>query len=106
MAVLLVSHDLAVIAGHFDRVIVMYAGMIMESGPVEVVLREPRNPYTLALLRARPRPGGPRGARLNTIPGSASARGDNNAGCPFAGRCALTADICWAAPPPEIPFGS
>ena len=56
MAVLLVSHDLAVIAGHCDRVIVMYAGMIMESGPVEAVLREPRNPYTLALLEARPRP--------------------------------------------------
>ena len=56
MAVLLVSHDLAVIAGHCDRVIVMYAGMIMESGPVEAVLREPRNPYTLALLgRAPPR---------------------------------------------------
>jgi peptide/nickel transport system ATP-binding protein len=55
MAVLLVSHDLAVIAGHCDRVIVMYAGVIMEMGPVEAVLREPRNPYTLALLEARPR---------------------------------------------------
>ncbi len=106
MAVLLVSHDLAVIAGHCDRVIVMYAGMIMESGPVEVVLREPRNPYTLALLRARPRPGAPRGARLNTIPGAPSARRENNGGCPFAGRCALTADICWAAPPPEVAFGA
>ena len=50
MAVLLVSHDLAVIAGQCDRVIVMYAGVIMEMGPVETVLREPRNPYTLALL--------------------------------------------------------
>ena len=65
MAILLVSHDLAVIAGHCDRVIVMYAGVIMESGPVEAVLREPRNPYTLALLEARPRPGAPRGARLD-----------------------------------------
>ena len=51
MAVLLVSHDLAVIAGHCDRVIVMYAGVIMESGPVEAVLREPRNPYTLRASR-------------------------------------------------------
>ena len=57
MALLLVSHDLAVIAGHCDRVIVMYAGWIMESGPVEAVLREPKNPYTRALLEARPRPG-------------------------------------------------
>ena len=70
MAILLVSHDLAVIAGHCDRVIVMYAGVIMESGPVEAVLRQPRNPYTLALLEARPRPGAPRGARLKTIPGA------------------------------------
>ena len=64
MAILLVSHDLAVIAGHCDRVMVMYAGVIMESGPVDAVLRQPRNPYTLALLEARPRPGAPRGARL------------------------------------------
>src|SRR6516165_5302206 len=70
MAVLLVSHDLAVIAGHCGRVIVMYSGVIMESGPVEAVLRQPRNPYTLALLEARPRPGAPRGARLTTIPGA------------------------------------
>jgi peptide/nickel transport system ATP-binding protein len=73
MAILLVSHDLAVIAGHCDRVIVMYAGVIMESGPVEVVLHQPRNPYTLALLEARPRPGAPRGARLKTIPGAPPA---------------------------------
>ena len=52
MAILLVSHDLAVIAGHCDRVMVMYAGVIMESGPVDAVLRRPRNPYTLALLEA------------------------------------------------------
>src|SRR5580658_2380758 len=70
MALLLVSHDLAVIAGHCDRVMVMYAGLIMESGPVEAVLRQPRNPYTLALLEARPRPGAPRGGRLATIPGA------------------------------------
>ena len=61
MALLLVSHDLAVIAGYCERVIVMYAGIVMESGPVEAVLREPRNPYTRALLEARPRPGAPRG---------------------------------------------
>ena len=76
MALILVSHDLAVIAGHCDRVIVMYAGLIMESGPVEAVLREPRNPYTLALLEARPQPGAPRGARLKTIPGAPPAAHD------------------------------
>jgi peptide/nickel transport system ATP-binding protein len=106
MAILLVSHDLAVIAGHCDRVVVMYAGVIMESGPVEVVLHQPRNPYTLALLEARPRPGAPRGARLKTIPGAPLAAHEHSVGCPFAGRCALTVDRCWTAPPPEIGFGA
>ena len=106
MAVLLVSHDLAVIAGHCDRVIVMYAGMIMESGPVAAVLREPRNPYTLALLEARPRPGAPRGARLKTIPGAPPVAQDHRVGCSFAGRCALTIDICRAVVPPEVAFGA
>ncbi len=106
MAIVLVSHDLAVIAGHCDRVIVMYAGTIMESGPVEAVLRQPRNPYTLALLEARPRPGAPRGARLKTIPGAPPVAPGHDVGCPFAGRCALTVPICWTAPPPEIAFGA
>ncbi len=103
MAVMLVSHDLAVIAGHCDRVIVMYAGMIMESGPVEAVLREPRNPYTLALLEARPRPGAPRGARLKTIPGAPPTQHDRRTGCPFAGRCALTVERCWTSRRPKWP---
>jgi peptide/nickel transport system ATP-binding protein len=105
MAILLVSHDLAVIAGHCDRVMVMYAGVIMESGPVEAVLRRPRNPYTLALLEARPRPGAPRRARLATIPGAPPVTQDRRAGCPFAGRCALTVDRCWTTTPPLVPFG-
>jgi peptide/nickel transport system ATP-binding protein len=106
MAILLVSHDLAVIAGHCDRVIVMYAGVIMESGPVEAVLHQPRNPYTLALLEARPRPGAPRGARLKTIPGAPPVAQDHRVGCPFAGRCALTIDICRTMAPPEVAFGA
>jgi peptide/nickel transport system ATP-binding protein len=106
MAVLLVSHDLAVIAGHCDRVIVMYAGMIMESGPVETVLREPRNPYTLALLEARPRPGAPRGARLKTIPGAPPAHDQHRTGCAFAGRCALTIPVCRTTAPPVAQFGA
>jgi peptide/nickel transport system ATP-binding protein len=106
MAILLVSHDLAVIAGHCDRVMVMYAGVIMESGPVDAVLRRPRNPYTLALLEARPRTFAPRGARLATIPGAPPAAPDHRAGCPFAGRCALTLDQCWTTPPPQVAFGA
>src|SRR5271157_682272 len=97
---------LALIAGHCDRVIVMYAGLIMESGPVEAVLHEPKNPYTLALLDARPRPGAPRGERLRTIPGAPPVTHENRVGCPFAGRCALTVNACRTTPPPEVEFGA
>jgi peptide/nickel transport system ATP-binding protein len=84
---------------------VMYSGLIMESGPVEAVLREPKNPYTLALLEARPQPGAPRGERLKTIPGAPPVMHEHQAGCPFAGRCALTVKICWTMPPPQVAFG-
>ena len=106
MALLLVSHDLAVIAGHCDRVIVMYAGVIMESGPVDAVLREPKNPYTRALLEARPEPGAPRGARLKTISGSPPLHREIGGGCPFAGRRELTIDIRRATRPPQVAFGA
>ncbi len=105
MALLLISHDLAVVAGHCDRIIVMYAGLLMESGPVDMVLRESKNPYTRALLEARPRPGAPRGARLKTIPGAPPVASANRAGCPFADRCVLTIDICRTTPPPQVAFG-
>jgi peptide/nickel transport system ATP-binding protein len=106
MALLLVSHDLAVVAGHCDRVVVMYAGVIMESGPVQAVLREPKNPYTSALLKARPQPDAPRGARLKTIPGAPPVAHADRPGCPFAGRCELTIDICRTTPPPQVAFGA
>ena len=106
MALLLVSHDLAVIAGHCDRVIVMYAGLIMESGPVDAILRDPKNPYTRALLEARPKPGARRGARLKAIPGSPPVHHEVGPGCPFAGRCEMTIEICRTTHPPEIAFGA
>ncbi len=105
MAVILVSHDLAVVAGHCDRVIVMYGGLILESGPVDAVLSDPKNPYTRALVEARPKPGAPRGVRLKTIPGSPPRHRDVGAGCPFAGRCELTIDICRIGRPPAVAFG-
>jgi len=105
MALLLVSHDLAVIAGHCERVIVMYAGLVMESGPVEEILSDPKNPYTRALLEARPEPGAPRGARLKAIPGSPPVHHETGPGCAFAGRCELTVDVCRTTPPPQVAFG-
>ena len=71
---LLVSHDLAVIARHCRRVLVMYGGAVMEEGPVEAVLGEARHPYTRALLEARPRLGAPRGERLRAIAGRRAFR--------------------------------
>jgi peptide/nickel transport system ATP-binding protein len=106
MGLILVSHDLAVVAGHCDRILVMYSGFIMESGPVEAVLKEPKNPYTRALLEARPRPGAQRGARLKTIPGSPPVHHEIGDGCPFAGRCDLTIGICRTTQPPEVHFGA
>ena len=107
MAILLVSHDLAVIAGHCDRVIVMYAGVIMESGPVETVLREPRNPYTLALLEARPRPGAPRGARLEDDSRRAAGCSTSIARAAHSPADARSPSTSAATtPPPEVAFGA
>ena len=102
MAMLLVSHDLAVIAGHCRRVLVMYGGAVMEEGPVEAVLGEARHPYTRALLEARPRLGAPRGERLRAIAGAAPSASEAPSGCPFAGRCPFTIDACRLASPPPL----
>jgi len=105
MAMLLVSHDLAVVSGHCDRVIVMYAGTVMESGPAEAVLHGAAHPYTRALIEARPQPGAPRGARLKTIPGGPPDPAGVRRGCAFAPRCPLAIDPCRAAPPPVVAIG-
>jgi peptide/nickel transport system ATP-binding protein len=102
MAMLLVSHDLAVVARHCRNVLVMYGGTMMESGPADVVLRDPRHPYTQALLEARPRAGAPRGERLRAIPGAASPADAATQGCPFAARCPLALDACRVTPLPTI----
>jgi peptide/nickel transport system ATP-binding protein len=105
MALILVSHDLAVIAQNCERLVVMYGGMVMESGATRAVLEHPAHPYTRALLEARPRLGRARGEPLRTIPGSAPSGGSAPRGCPFAGRCAMTIAACYAAPPPAIALG-
>ena len=106
LAILLVSHDLAVIARHCRRVLVMYGGAAMEEGPVDAVLGKARHPYTRALLDARPRLGAPRGGRLQAIPGAAPSSAEGPSGCAFAGRCPLTIDACRAAPPPAVRLGA
>jgi peptide/nickel transport system ATP-binding protein len=95
LAILLVSHDLAVIARHCRRVLVMYGGAVMEQGPVEAVLRQPLHPYTRALLEARPKLGAPR-ERLAAIPGAGGAAAE---GCAFSTRCPLALPACREDPP-------
>ena len=102
MALLLVSHDLAVIAQNVAHVLVMYAGQIVESGAVASVLAHPAHPYTRALLAARP---GLSGARLATIAGAAPRPGDLPQGCSFAPRCGFSTAQCTAAPPGMVALG-
>ncbi len=99
MALILVSHDLAIVARQCERVLVMYGGMIMESGRVADVLAQPVHPYTRALLDARPGVGALRGQRLNAIPGAPPSSAEMPSGCPFAPRCPHAIPACNAAPP-------
>ena len=93
VSVVFVSHDLAVIAQTCRRVAVMYAGQVVETGPVERVFREPRHPYTLGLLRSVPDVDDLRDV-LATIPGSPPDLANPPSGCRFHPRCAFAQDDC------------
>ena len=100
MALLLISHNLDVMAAQVDRMAVMYAGRIVEAGPTRAVFERPAHPYTRGLFAARPRLGLARGTRLATIAGRVPALHEMPAGCAFAARCALAVDACRTAMPP------
>ena len=106
MALVLISHDLAVIAHNVRRMLVMYGGTVVESGPTATVFAQRAHPYTQGLWAARPQLGA-RGARLATIAGTVPELPDLPPGCPFAGRCAFTADACYSTvpAPTELPGG-
>lgn len=97
MAMVFVSHDLAVVSEVCDRIAVMYAGRIVETGPVAEVLRAPRHPYTAALLASAPSFAGGSEA-LATIPGSPPDPRDFPSGCRFAPRCTFMTAECLSAP--------
>src|SRR5437868_3768054 len=106
-SVLFISHNLGVIAKMCARVGVLYAGRVVEEGPVEEVLQEPRHPYTVGLLRCIPR-GGVRKdrGRLDTIAGFLPNLGEELPGCVFAPRCPLVQEICVTEEPPLYEVGS
>jgi peptide/nickel transport system ATP-binding protein len=99
-SVLFISHNLGVISKMCDRVGVLYAGRLVEEGRVETVLRDPRHPYTVGLLRCLPRKGVRKDeGRLDNIPGFLPNLGATLPGCVFADRCALAEDRCHTEPP-------
>ena len=94
MAVIWITHDLGVVAGIADRVIVMYAGFIVETADVNTLYESPRHPYTNALLGALPRVDRRRDRRLKSIPGAPPSLLVEPLGCPFATRCEFVIDRC------------
>lgn len=111
MALLLISHDLAVVAENAARMLVMYGGTVVEGGPTQEVFARMAHPYTRGLLAARPVLGHAPDTRaalrapLPTIAGSVPPLRALPPGCPFAGRCAFTIGACNAAPPPAVDLG-
>ena len=106
MGLLLISHDLGVMAQTVRRMLVMYAGTVVESGPTEAVFERLAHPYTRGLFAARPRLGLPRGTRLATIPGRVPELADMPPGCSFAPRCAWADPTCEAQVPPAAAVGA
>ena len=106
-SILFITHNLGVVAEVAHRVVVMYAGRIVEEGDVRSLLKSPRHPYTRGLLACMPHLGQRRGdgGRLHAIPGSVPSPVNRPAGCTFAPRCTLAEPACTAAEPVLEPVG-
>ena len=105
MAMILITHDLGVVAGRADEVAVMYAGKIVEKAAVRPLFRAPAQPYTAALLSSIPRLDDPPHRKLDAIPGRPPSLVNPGPGCPFAPRCAHAHDRCGAEAPPLSDLG-
>ena len=104
MAILIITHDLGVIAEIADEVVVMYAGKIVESAPVDALFADPQHPYTIGLLGSIPRIEIDR-ARLSTIEGTVPSPNNQPKGCRFAPRCPFAEPRCHLEPPPLRDIG-
>ena len=100
MGVILITHDLGVIAESADRVMVMYAGRKVEEAPAADLFSDPHHPYTRGLVESVPVVGGSRDVRLPEIAGTVPAAGEEPPGCAFAGRCGRVEERCRREPPP------
>ena len=105
VALIIITHNLGVVARYAQRVNVMYAGRIVESGTAAALYHNPRHPYTIALLRSVPRLDRPRQSRLDPIEGSPPDLTQLDPGCSFRPRCRFAIPRCAEAPPPLIPAG-
>ena len=105
MAIIWITHDLGVIAGIADRVMVMYGGQVVEQAPVAELFANPQHPYTRALLETIPHIRGARAQKLKVIEGQPPILFGPPAACPFAARCAQVFDRCHQANPARIPVG-
>jgi oligopeptide/dipeptide ABC transporter ATP-binding protein len=103
LSLLLITHDLSVIAETCDRVLIMYAGAVVEEGAVETVFRAPRHPYTRGLMAAFPDIASDR-RTLEVIPGAPPDLRHLPAGCRFHPRCGAVMDVCRVEAPPEVRF--
>lgn len=103
-AVLMITHDLGVVAEVASRVYTMYGGRVVEQGPVDAVLEHPGHPYTSGLMQALPRPA-LRGHRLQSIPGRVPMPGEHLPGCTFLPRCSFATDACAAGQPALATIG-
>ncbi len=99
MAIIMITHDMGVVAETCDRVVVMYAGQVVEEGPVDEIFHDPRHPYTQGLLGSIPTVDR-RVGRLTVIPGLVPSPTDWPTGCRFAARCPHAWDLCTVEPPP------
>jgi peptide/nickel transport system ATP-binding protein len=102
LSIVFVTHDIGAAVEVADRIAVMYAGRIVEEGSVRALLREPRHPYTLALLKSRAHGAAQPGARLETIGGAPPDLSALPPGCAFAERCGWATEACLATRPEPV----
>ncbi|MGI4858099.1 MAG: oligopeptide/dipeptide ABC transporter ATP-binding protein, partial [Janthinobacterium lividum] len=102
LSIVFVTHDIGAAVEIADRIAVMYGGSIVEEGSIHNLMRDPRHPYTLALLKSRREGGMEKGQRLEAIGGAPPDLSKDIPGCPFAPRCPHVMPVCTTAMPPPV----